>query len=72
MTNIDKRVFAGTALGAALAGGGLLLATQPIGLDVIHAADAATSARVSLWKGMSGIVLHESRSVASAPRGNAK
>jgi hypothetical protein len=65
VTNIDKRIYAGTALGAALAGGGLLLATQPIGVDVIHAANAATHANVSAWKGIPGIVLHDDRGVTS-------
>jgi hypothetical protein len=64
MTNIDKRVYLGTALGAAVVGGGLLLATNPPALDVIPRADAATGAHVTAWKGMPGIVLHEAPAVA--------
>ena len=59
MKHLDKRIYAGTAILAAVLGLAVLVATRPVDIDVIEAASAATHAPVVAWKGLRGVVVHE-------------
>lgn len=62
MKHLDQRIYAGTALVAALAGAAVLFVTQPVAVSVIEAANARprTSAALVTWKGVQNVVMHES------------
>lgn len=67
MKHLDRRIYAGTALLAAIAATAVLYATHPVDLGMIESANA-TGTRIApvTWKGVRNVVLHET---AGAPGG---
>lgn len=62
MRHLDQRIYAGTALVAAVAAVGVLYATNPVDLAVIESANATarTGAPLVTWRGVRNVVMHES------------
>lgn len=68
MKHLDQRIYAGTALVAALAGAAVLYATHPVDLDVIETANAGTATTpLVTWKGVHNVVMHEALDTRRAP-----
>jgi len=61
MKHLDQRIYAGTALVAAIAATALLYATHPVDLGVIESANATirNAASVVTWKGVRNVVMHD-------------
>ena len=65
MKHLDQRIYAGTALIAALAGAAVLYATHPVDLGVIESANAGPrNAPLMTWKGVPNVVMHDTLSAA--------
>jgi hypothetical protein len=65
MKHLDQRIYAGTALVAAIAATAVLYVTQPVDLAVIGTADAAERTPLSTWKGVRNVIMHEGAGRAS-------
>ena len=61
MKHLDQRIYAGTAVLAAIATAVVLYVTHPVELAVIESANATlrTSAPTVTWKGVRNVVLHD-------------
>ncbi len=67
MTHLDRRIYAGTALVAAIAATAVLYVTHPVDLQLIETANA-TDTRVApmTWKGVRNVVMHEPAAAEAA------
>ncbi|MFO1397650.1 MAG: hypothetical protein U1F48_11365 [Burkholderiales bacterium] len=68
MKHLDQRIYAGTAVLAAIAAAVVLYATHPVDLAVIESANAMarTGAPMVTWKGMRNVVMHDAATTALA------